>query len=450
MLVKIAVKGICFSENPPVYDMNCIFGLVRIIHLNSYAGNGGAGRACVRLNKALKAEGLDSVLAVNFLFRDNPEVVNLSKGFFNKWLTAFGIILERYYSKFFTKPLPIPFSFPLWGRDVSKLKLLRSADIIHLHWINHAFLRPADLAKLSALNKPIVWTFHDSNAFTGGCHVRYECDHFLRECGDCPLLKNSGKDDHSHKIWLQKKNAYSGLNFTVVAPGRWMADSVRMSSLLRSVKVVNIPNTLDTDVFKPSDRVVARQVLGLAPDKFIMMSGFMPSRMDMHKGTSHLVDAIELFAMNYDLDPDKMELIIFGNRDEKNVPDFPIKTTFLGTISDDEKLALCYSAADVFLAPSLEDNLPNTVMESLACGTPVVAFRTGGIPDMVQHQQNGYLAEYRSSADLARGVAWVYSANSQVLSANSRKTIEDYFSEHIIARRHIELYESLLKNHVPA
>jgi glycosyltransferase involved in cell wall biosynthesis len=430
--------------------MNCIFGIVRIIHLNTYAGNGGAGRACARLNKALKAEGLDSELAVNFLFRDNPEFVNLSRGFFNKWLTAFGIILERYYSKLITKPIAIPFSFPLRGRNVSKLKLLQSADIIHLHWINHAFLRPADLEKLSVLNKPIVWTFHDSNAFTGGCHVRYECDHFLKECGNCPVLKNSGPDDHSHKIWLKKKNAYSGLNFTVIAPGRWMADSVRMSSLLRSAKVVNIPNTLDTQVFKPTDKASARQILGLSSEKFIMMSGFMPSRMDLHKGTSYLLDAIELFAANYDLDPDQMELVIFGNRDEKNVPDFPIRTTFLGTISDDEKLALCYSAADVFLAPSLEDNLPNTVMESLACGTPVVAFRTGGIPDMVQHQQNGYLAEFRSSADLARGIAWVYSANRQVLSLNSRRTIEDSFSEHIIARRHIDLYESLLKNHVPA
>lgn len=423
---------------------------MRIIHLNTYAGNGGAGRACSRLNKALNAEGLDSQLAVNFLFRENPGIVNLSKGFFKKWFTAFGIILERYYAKLFTKPLPIPFSFPLWGKDLSKLELLRSADIIHLHWINHAFLRPADLAKLAALNKPIVWTFHDSNAFTGGCHVRYECDRFIKECGNCPVLKNNSIDDKSHKIWLQKKSAYSELKFTVIAPGRWMADSVRMSSLLRSTKVVNIPNTLETDIFKPSDKVMARQILGLNTEKFILMSGFMPSRMDMHKGTSYLVDAIELFAENYGIDPNEIELIIFGNRDEKNVPHFPIQTTFLGTINEDERLALCYNAADVFLAPSLEDNLPNTVMESLACGTPVVAFRTGGIPDMVQHKQNGYLAEYRSSADLARGIAWVYSANQEVLSANSRKTIEDHFSEHIIACQHIELYKSLLKDHVPA
>jgi glycosyltransferase involved in cell wall biosynthesis len=129
---------------------------------------------------------------------------------------------------------------------------------------------------------------------------------------------------------------------------------------------------------------------------------------------------------------------------------FQSKLLFLGLFQMMKNWLYVIAQPMFFWLPSLEDNLPNTVMESLACGTPVVAFRTGGIPDMVQHQQNGYLAEYRSSADLARGIAWVYSANRQVLSANSRRTIEDHFSEHIIARRHIDLYESLLKNHVPA
>ena len=423
------------------------FWELKIIHLNTYAGNGGAGRACSRLNKALIMEGQDSVLAVNFQFKENPELVNLSKGFFNKWFSAFCIILERYYSKFFTKPVPIPFSIPLLGRNISNLKLLKSADIIHLHWINHAFLRPRDIAKLSKLNKPIVWTFHDSNAFTGGCHVRYDCDHFLKECGHCPVLKQPASNDWSHKIWLQKQKSYSNLKFTAIAPGRWMADSIRMSSLLRSNKIANIPNTLDTQIFKPLDKLEARKILGLSTEKFILMSGFMPSRMDMHKGTSYLINAIELLAENYNIDPEKMELIIFGNRDEKNVPDFSIQTTFLGTITDDEKLAQCYSAADVFLAPSLEDNLPNTVMESLACGTPVAAFRTGGIPDMVQHKENGYLAEYRSAADLARGIAWIYSADRHLLNANARKKIMNHFSEKVIALKHIELYETLLKNH---
>ena len=405
----------------------------------------------MRLNKALKAEGIDSELAVNFLFRDNPEVHNLSKGFFSKWFTAAGIILERITAKLFTKDVPIPFSFPVWGKDISGLKLLRSADIIHLHWINHAFLRPEDLARLSSLNKPIVWTFHDSNAFTGGCHVRYDCDHFLMECGDCPVLKYNGLDDSSHRIWKRKAKAYGKMDFTIIAPSKWMTDSVKKSSLLGASKVINIPNTLDTKVFKPTIKSEARAKLGLNPDKFILMSGFMPSRKDLHKGTPYLIEAIELFIKDHQVSPDLVELVVFGNRDEKNVPEFPIHTTFLGTISDDEKLALCYSAADVFLAPSLEDNLPNTVMESLSCGTPLAAFTTGGIPDMVKHKHNGYLAEYKSSADLAAGIAWIYNyPNRAELNLNARQTVEEYFSEKIIAEQHIELYKSLLNKHVPA
>ncbi|WP_395803101.1 glycosyltransferase [Daejeonella sp.] len=422
---------------------------MKIIHLNTYAGNGGAGRACMRLNKALKAEGVESVLAVNFLFRDNPEVENLSKGFFSKWFSAAGIILERMTAKLFSKNVPIPFSFPIWGKDISGNKLLKSADIIHLHWINHAFLRPEDIARLANLNKPIVWTFHDSNAFTGGCHVRYDCDHFMKECGDCPVLKYSGVDDSSHRIWKRKLKAYSKLNLNIIAPSKWMAESVKKSSLLASADLVNIPNTLDTAVFKPSEKLEARKKLGLNPDKFLLMSGFMPSRKDLHKGTTYLKEAIELFINNHKISPDSIELIVFGNRDEKNVPAFPIQATFLGTISDDEQLALCYSAADAFLAPSLEDNLPNTVMESLACGTPVIAFTTGGIPDMVSHKYNGYLAEYKSSPDLAAGIFWLYKeANRPELNVHARQTVEAHFSEQIIAQKHIELYKSLLDKHV--
>ena len=405
----------------------------------------------MRLNKALKAKGLDSELAVNFLFRANPEVQNLSKSFFSKFFAAFGIMLERITAKLFTKNVPIPFSFPVWGKDISGHQLVKSADIIHLHWINHAFLRPQDIVKLSDLNKPLVWTFHDSNAFTGGCHVRYDCDHFLKECGNCPVLKYHGPDDSSRQIWKKKENAYSKLDLTIIAPSRWMAESVKKSSIFGSAYVINIPNTVDTNVFKPTAKLEARAKLGLDPGKFILMSGFMPSRKDLHKGTPYLIEAINLFINNHQVSPDSVELLVFGNRDEKNVPEFSIPTTFLGTISDDEKLALCYSAADVFLAPSLEDNLPNTVMESLACGTPIAAFTTGGIPDMVKHKYNGYLAEYRSSADLAAGIAWIYNYPDKAeLNFNARQTVEDYFSEGSIAGQHIELYKSLLDNHVPA
>jgi len=420
---------------------------MKIVHLNTYDGNGGAGRACLRLSRALNQnEGITSEIWVSYKFGKKPLINDLSrKDSIKKGLSAFGILLERYISSAFTKKLKIPFSVPVWGKDISKHPALLEADIVHLHWVNHAFLKPRDLAQLRKLNKPIVWTFHDSNAFTGGCHVRYSCDHFERECGNCPLLKISNENDLSHRIWKSKEKAYSQLSFAIVAPSTWMEASVRRSKLLRNRRIEVIPNTVETDVFRPYVKSHAKEQLNLSKDKFILLSGFMPSRKDLHKGTPYLLEALQILIDKNLVDKDNIELIIFGNRDAKNVPDFPLKTTFLGTISDDDKLAICYSAADVFLTPSLEDNLPNTVMESLACGTPVVAFTTGGIPDMVRHKHNGYLAKYKSSEDFAEGVSWVYNHKERdSLNANSRNTVEERFSERVIANRHIDLYQSLL------
>lgn len=417
---------------------------MKIIQINTYRDNGGAGKASSRLNLALQQQGVDSELWVNFSFEKDKNHNNFSSGIVRQGLAAGGIVLERIMAKLLLKPLKTPFSFPVWGKDISNHPAVKAADILHIHWINHGFLKPADLAQLGKLNKPIVWTFHDSNAFTGGCHVRYSCDHFENECGNCPLLKDSNPNDWSHRIWKQKKKAYSAVDFQVIAPSGWMANSVQRSKLLGDRAVHVIPNTLDTTVFKPLDKTLAKQALGIPADKFVMLSGFMPSRNDLHKGTSYLLEALEVISKQ--IPRELIELFVFGNRDEKNVPSFPVKVTFLGRIDKETRLADCYSAADVFLAPSLEDNLPYTVMESLACGTPVVAFTTGGIPDMVKHMENGYLAKYRSAADFADGITWVYNhTERKVLNENARKTIEEKFSENIIAQQHIKLYNSLLQ-----
>jgi glycosyltransferase involved in cell wall biosynthesis len=416
---------------------------LKILQINTYKDNGGAGKAASRLNRALQQQGIDSELWVNFSFDKAAYPNNFSSGMMARGLAAAGILLERFMAKLLLKPLKTPFSFPAWGKDISRHPAVRKADILHLHWINHGFLRPVDLARLRELNKPIVWTFHDSNAFTGGCHVRYSCDHFESECGNCPLLRDSKPKDWSHRIWKQKERAYADLYFHVIAPSKWMADSVSRSKLLGHRNVHVIPNTLNSDVFKMTGKSAAKEAFGIPQNKFTMLSGFMPSRNDLHKGTPYLLEALAIVSKQ--VPPENIELVVFGNRDEKNVPDFPVKVTFLGRINDEKRLAECYSAADVFLAPSLEDNLPYTVMESLACGTPVVAFQTGGIPDMLVHQQNGYLAQYRSAEDLAKGIRWVYNhPDRKVLNENARRTVEEKFSEKVIAAQHIELYTSLL------
>ncbi|RZK43815.1 MAG: glycosyltransferase [Pedobacter sp.] len=418
---------------------------MKVVHLNTYDGNGGAGRACLRLNSALKAQGIDSSIVVYYAFGQNTEIINLSNTWLSKLKSIFNIMAERYLAKLFVKALKTPFSLQWFGKSLKNHPLLRNADVIHLHWINHGFLSPRLLAQLDELEKPIVWTFHDSNAFTGGCHVRYSCEHFHKQCGNCPLLRFSGEHDISNQTWRKKQKAYSNLNFHIVAPSEWMASSVRQSSLLGIRKIDVIPNTIETDVFKPYVKAEAKKVLKISADKFVIMSGFMPSKNDKHKGTQFLLEALDFLASRPEVDNAKIELVIFGNKDVKNMPEFPFKTTFLGTINKDEHLAKCYSAADAFILPSLEDNLPNTVMESLACATPVIAFKTGGIPDMVKHLENGYLAEYKSSVDLADGIEWLFlNEDRESLQKEARRSILNHFAPKVISDKHLLLYERLL------
>ncbi|WEA03717.1 glycosyltransferase family 4 protein [Mucilaginibacter sp. SJ] len=420
--------------------------MLKVVHLNTYDGNGGAGRACMRLNRALLSQNIDSKIIVHYKFGNNPDIKTFNRNIIQKSYTAATIILERILAKRFLKPHSrTPFSFTWFGRSVIKYPDVKNADIIHLHWINHGFLDPKHIAEIRKLGKPVVWTFHDSNAFTGGCHVRYTCDHYQQQCGNCPLLINSADDDISHRIWQQKNKAYQQLDFNIIAPSLWMQASVKKSSLMRGKAASNIPNTLETDVFKPIDKKEAKTKAGLPTDKFIFLSGFMPSRKDLHKGTQYLLESMELLRQRLGTETDQIELVVFGNRGTENLPDFPFKTSFLGTINNDEKLAVHYAAADAFLIPSLEDNLPYTVMESLSCGTPVIAFTTGGIPDMVQHQYNGYLATYRSSESFTDGMEWIIKhPERDKLNQQARQTVIDGFSEEVIAKKHVEVYKQLL------
>lgn len=418
---------------------------LKVVHLNTYDGNGGAGRACLRLSDALNANGVDSKVMVYYKFGQNPKIDTFTKGIFAKAFAIFNIMAERYLAKLFVKAVKTPFSLQWFGRSIVNHPDLQSADLIHLHWVNHGFLTPKFLAQLDELEKPIVWTFHDSNAFTGGCHVRYACEHFHQQCGNCPVLRLSGKDDISHKNWLRKQKAYSELNFHVVAPSRWMASSVKQSSLLGVRQTTVIPNTIEIDVFKPYVKAEAKKILKIPADHFVLMSGFMPSKNDKHKGAQYLIDALNELAARPEIPKEKIELVIFGNKDEKDLPEFPFKTTYLGTINKDEHLAKCYAAADAFITPSLEDNLPNTVMESLACATPVIAFTTGGIPDMVKHLENGYLAKYQSATDLADGIEWLYlHENKEAVQKEARRSILTHFAPNVIATQHEELYLHLI------
>jgi glycosyltransferase involved in cell wall biosynthesis len=328
---------------------------------------------------------------------------------------------------------------PHWLPDTTRGTIEKmNPDIINLHWIGAGFTQIETLAKL---NRPLVWSLHDMWAFTGGCHYSDGCDRYRQNCGACPQLQSDRPADLSRWIWQRKSSAWEKLDLTVVALSRWLGDCAKASSLFQNVRVEVIPNGIDPWQYRPMGKQLARQILGLPQDKRLILFGTLKATSDKRKGF-HLLQAALQILRESEAGTDA-ELVIFGASEPENPPDFGLKSHYLGMFGDDVSLALIYSAADVFVLPSTQENLANTIMESLACGTPCVAFDIGGMPDLIDHLDSGYLAQPFDIQDLARGMAWVLaeSERSGELAKNARRQVEQRFSQEQQARRYRALYE---------
>lgn len=324
------------------------------------------------------------------------------------------------------------------GADLVRHPLVRQADVLHVHWTNFGFLSLNGLGNLLRLGKPIVWTLHDEWAFTGGCHYSRGCDRFESHCQQCPFLRRPGGRDVSFRIFEQKLAAYRNAPLTVVACSEWLAGEARRSALLGGFPIRSIPNPIDTTVWQPTDRRAARQALGLPLNKKLVLFGAGNLR-DERKGFRFLVDAMA--ALN------GVELVVFGKADPAALSELPFLVHNLGVISAENGLITAYNAADALAVPSLEDNLPNTIVEALACGTPVVAFATGGIPEMIQHQQTGWLAPPRDAAALAEGLQWVlFAGKTENLREAARVFSEKTYAETLVAAQYDEVYRQTKRN----
>lgn len=329
------------------------------------------------------------------------------------------------------------------GRAINKLKIL-NPDVVHLHWIAHGFIRIEALKQLRY--KPVVWTLHDSWAFTGGCHLPYTCTAYMEHCGRCPVLGSQSDYDLSRWVWNRKRKIVDILNLTIVTPSRWLGECARRSSLFRNIPVEVIPNGLDISTYKPRNPDFCRELLSLPKSKIIIMFGAMSSTNDTNKGFDHLLGALRIIADTpY---KNKVTAVVLGaDRAQKELMT-GIDIRFLGHLHDDASLSAAYSAADVFVAPSIQENLSNTVMESMACGTPCVAFDIGGMPDMIGHKRSGYLASPYEESDLADGILWVISNTDRQreYSIASRKIIMEGFSDTLAAQRYAILYKNLVSS----
>jgi len=420
---------------------------MNVVFINTNDSNGGAAIACIRLQKALeKHTSVKGSILVQEKKTNNPSVTSVATNSWTKQLALFRFIMERLIFLPYEKSKAVRFLFNRgeFGIDISQHPLVKNADIIHLHWINFGFLSIKSLRKLFATGKPIVWTFHDMWPFTGGCHHSGECENYQIACGNCKFLAKPSDQDISRSGWLAKKETYLPDNFAAVGCSQWLTKRARSGSLLQGFNVTSIPNPIDTALFTVMSKTEARKQLNLPVDKHLIL--FAAMRVNAAgKGFDYFLKALHLLKEKNAELARNTELIVFGEADEQTLQLLPFPTHNLGRLTKMEKISLAYNAASVFVIPSLEENLPNTIMEAMACGTPAVGFRIGGIPEMIDHQQNGYLSDYRSVESLSDGIQWVLVNNKDgMLSDSARQKVVSTYSEQTVSAQYFELYKSLL------
>jgi glycosyltransferase involved in cell wall biosynthesis len=411
---------------------------VKILIVNTSDIRGGAARAAYRLLVSLQEQGIDCSMLTNEKYSDDFTVTvvtnSISRKLFAKMASFRDIYLvKKYPDKSQTLFSPNRYS----SGDVVKAINDKNADLVHLHWINHGMLTIEDIAKIKA---PIIWSLHDNWAFTGGCHIKWECDKYKNSCGSCPVLGSSKSDDLSKKNWKRKKSIYAKLDkLTIVGLSKWITDCSIKSSLLSDKTHINLPNPINTTIFKAFYKMKARELWGFASNKKLVLFGAIGATSDVNKGFKELSEAITEIQRN------DIEFVIFG----ANKPHIPLnlgcKTHYVGKLADDVSLVTLYSAVDVIVVPSLQENLSNVIMESLACSTPVVAFDTGGNSDLIDHKNNGYLAKSFESIDLANGIEWVLDTNKyEALCTNAREKVMQEFDSKVVAGKYIKLYQEIL------
>jgi glycosyltransferase involved in cell wall biosynthesis len=419
---------------------------MKVTLVNTFQFSGGAAVACYRLLQALRKHQVDAHMLVQQQNFSDDLVAKADVSVGGKQKAWLRFSADRLYFMAYEKNKSVRFAFSPAnvGTDISQHPLIRQADVIHLHWINFGFLSIHSLEKLIALGKPIVWTLHDMWAFTGGCHYSGECNRYQSHCHSCPFLRNPHPKDLSYRVFEQKLTLLKKASISFVACSQWLAGLARESRLLKEFPITSIPNPIDTNLYKPQDKVSAREMLVVPPDKqYILFGAFNIS--ETRKGFLYLLQALHLLKSNHPELEQELGLLVFGKTDEAILQELPFPVYGLGVLRQTAQLIQAYNAASVFVLPSLEDNLPNTVMEALACGTPVVAFNTGGVPEMITHQKNGFLAEYRSPESLAEGIYQVlFGLDSARLSQYARQKVLDAYSEEIVAEKYKDVYKSLL------
>jgi len=395
-----------------------------------------AGRAALRLQRAFQHTDITStIVSLEHSMQESQGVKYMSTA--ARMITRLEDRIQSYLTRKVNRKLG-SFSYPVLGSNVAKLAEVQDADVIYIHWALKGMLNFRSIEQIARLNKPVVIFLHDMWNITGGCHHSFDCVKYKTEgCNNCPMFPGENKNDLAAKEFRKKMRIYSRYsNLYFVSPGRWLYNCAKESLLTKDKPAFYIPNLLDKNIFKPTDKKTARQILNIDNNETVIAFGAITVD-SPYKGWAYLQKALALLMQASPAE--NISVLIFGSSYKKEIADaipFPVK--FMGYLKDEYSTALVYNAADVFIAPSLAEAFGYVVMEALSCGTPVVGFDVGGIPDMVKHKENGYLAKYKDAEDLAEGIRYC-------ISSGVKGYLPADIEPELTLKKHLELINQVSK-----
>ena len=397
----------------------------------------GASNDAYRHFLSLRKVGINVTMLVLKKYEKDPNIFQIKKRKIVEVLTK----IDSKYPSYIYRNINGMFSANILPNGVINEINNYHADIIHLHWVARGMIRLEDFKKFY---RPLVWTFHDMWPFTGGCHYTWICEKYKTNCEYCPLLGSKKKRDLSYKRFHVKKKIFHEIkNMTIVSPSKWMNTCIKQSPLLKNRPVYVIPNPIDAEnQFFPEDKFKIRDIFGLKQNKKYILFAAMNSTSDPRKGFIYLKEALVLLNKN-----DLVELLILGTNNSGigTYQGYPVR--YLEPTFNIKALRMYYSMADITIVPSVQENLSNVIMESLACGTPVIGFDIGGNRDLIVHKMNGYLVTPYNAKDMANGVAFLLDNEDEIsLGGNARETILKKYTLDNIGNKFKHLYKEILKN----
>ena len=418
---------------------------MKVLVINTSEMAGGAAIAASRLTDVLNRHGVEARLLVRDKQSDRATTVQLPSRGWQGLKLRWAFLWERgriLLANRFRREGLWSVDFGIGGASIVGRPEFEEADLIHLHWVNQGFLSLGELRRILRSGKPVVWTMHDMWPCTAVCHHARECDRFHAHCHSCPQLQHPSRRDRSFWVFDRKASIYPEGNLTFVGCSRWIASEAQKSRLLAGKEVVSIPNTYNHRAFHPGEKEPARRRFTL-PQKLKLLLFACQKVTNPRKGLDLLLEALRSPQMRQW--QGSLALVVVGQMSEELAATISLPIYRQGYLDDEEDMAELYRAVDIFVTPSLEENLPNTIMEAMACGTPCVGFDIGGVPEMIDHRQNGYVARYREADDLAQGLNFVLDdVRRPALAKAAAEKAAKTWNEETVAAQYIQLYERLL------